>query len=211
MTYAYLEKLNRKSLLETTSSSLGVYNYVSSNSARMGTDEMSMAERVQFYQRLRSLDAKGQVPEEFKNSVVILDRAFSQMEVTMESATDNGEPVYLLDMNGNRVTMKHLIDSPDANYKWECEGGDLNATNYLKSETVATKKPAGKDSAQLVDSTREAYVAKEGVTQNTSSGCSGTTQTFEASGKTILGNLLTEKGGNVSALFRQDYSANLFR
>ncbi len=198
MTYAYLEKLNRKSLLETTSSSLGIYNYASSNTEKMGTDGMSTAERIQFYQRLKELRAKGDLPKEFNKSIDTLETGFSKIEITMQSTDEKGEVVYLRDMSGNRVTLKQLIDNPDATYKWECDG-DGESTTYFTTGKKGSPNLNPKNPKISNDSDTSATTA-EGVSRDSSSGCSNN-QTFEASGKTILN----------SSLFSLNYSANLFK
>ena len=207
MTYAYLEKLNKTSLLEKTSSSLSFYGEIDKNTKRMGTDPyMSIAERIQFYEQLKALSKSGELPEKYNKSLEILDKAFSQMEVTMSSATKEGELVYLYDSNGHRVSMKQLLDNPNATYKWQCEGGDLNTTSYLTKDTKISygENPNGAP-RQHSETT---VTTANGVSQD-SSGCIDKTYTFEAAGSTILGDIKTGKGN--SALFMVGYSPHLFR
>lgn len=207
MTYAFLEKLNRQSLLERTSSTLSFYAEIDKNTKRLTEDPyMSIAERIQFYEQLKALNKSGELPEKYNKTIQVIERAFSQIEVTMSSATDDGELVYLHDTNGNRVTLKQLLDNPNANYKWQCEGGSLNTTNYLTKDTKISygENPNGAP-RQHSETT---ITPANGVSQD-SSGCIDKTYTFEASGSTILGDIKTGKG--YSALFMVDYSPNLFR
>ncbi len=199
MTYAYLEKLTGSSLLQTTSRALEIYNYASSNSDRMGTDSMSTAERIQFYQRLKAWAGKGELPAEFMKSIKVLESGFSKIQVTMESTGEKGKLVYLYDMNGDRVSLMQLLNNPEAKYKWECDG-DRTSTSYFtpEKEGSANLDPKNPNTNKEEKKDTSSSTA-EGVSRDAPSGCSST-QTFEASGKTILN----------SSLFSLNYSSGLF-
>lgn len=214
MKYAYLGELNKTSLLERTSASLDAYKDIEKASRRMGIDStMTLAERVQLYEQLKDLRAKGELPPKYNQTIATLERAFSQIEVSVPSATEEGEVSYVYDMSGNRVTLKQLLDNPDAQYKWVCEtsfewdeGDDLVDTNYVKKQetTVYKENPNGGPARKVEVS----GVPVDGVSLDTS-GCVGTTYAFEASGRTILGDIQTDKG--YSSFLSVDYSINLFR
>ncbi|MBS0616256.1 MAG: hypothetical protein JSR58_06885 [Verrucomicrobia bacterium] len=207
MAYLYLEKLNKPSLVQSMGSSLDEYDkLVNPERNKIAAHgETSMADRIQLYERLKALRASSGSDPVLDETIRKLESGFSKIDVTMQSATKSGEMTYLLDKNGNRVTMLQLLNNPNETYHWQSEGsGAVGKTSYSSSKTDSYS-----DATSNYTKTKNSTV--DGVTHKTDSGCTSTTHTFEASGKTILGDIASAKTVSNTALFYLDFSPDIFK